>query len=118
MSGHAFTLVVLLWLHADRGAEFEEFERAASEIMRRYGGRIQRRMVMTGSSADDDQPDEIHVVTFPDELTFDAYRRDPGLVSLLGVRELAISRTTLWQAEFVPPWSGEEEFLPRFGRDE
>jgi len=38
------TLVVQLSVDPDRREEFERFERSAAAIMRRYGGRIERRV--------------------------------------------------------------------------
>ena len=38
------TLVALLYLHPGRGTDFGRFEAAASRIMARYGGRIERRI--------------------------------------------------------------------------
>ena len=56
-------LVAALYMNPGRRAEFDEFETAAARIMRRYGGVIERRMGM--APADENQPDEVHVVVFP-----------------------------------------------------
>jgi uncharacterized protein (DUF1330 family) len=91
------TLVVLLHVNPGQQAEFERFEGAASRIMNRYGGRIERRIPLA-RGADPDQPDEVHVVTFPDRESFDRYRADPEIQALASLRERAIRRTTVWHS--------------------
>ena len=61
------TLVVALFVHPGRDAEFAQFEEQAADIMRRYGGRIDR------------------------------YQRDPDIVALADVRARAIRRTIVWR---------------------
>jgi uncharacterized protein (DUF1330 family) len=91
------TLVVLLHLNADHEEELERFEDAAARIMSRYGGRIERRIPLERAGGPD-QPDEVHIVTFPDRGSFDRYRQDPEIQALAGLRERAIRRTTVWHS--------------------
>lgn len=103
------TLVALLYLHPDRTAEFERFEAAASRIMARYGGRIERRFqprLETGaqSPAAVPPPDEVHVVRFPDTASFARYRADPELETLGELRTAAIRETVIWQGVDGPPF--------------
>jgi uncharacterized protein (DUF1330 family) len=89
------TLIVSLTIHAGREAEFEQFEAAAARIMARYGGRIERR-IRRVASADPNQPDEVHLVTFPDAPSFERYRSDPELRGLAEFRTRAIRETAIW----------------------
>jgi len=89
------TLVASLYLHPGREREFEQFEAAAGEIMLRYGGAIERR-IGVALSGGEDLPHEVHVVSFPDERSFQGYRTDPDLQALADLRALAIRRTVLW----------------------
>lgn len=91
------TLVVLLFLHPDREAEFERFEIRAAEVMSRHGGRIERRISFAGKN-DPSQPDEVHVVTFPDRESFERYRSDPAIQALAELRARAIRETIIWSA--------------------
>lgn len=96
------TLVALLYLHAGRNEEYERFESAASRIMGRYGGRIEHRIRLSGdadapSSAGPVQPDEVHVVSFPDAASFARYRADPEIRALADLRAAAIRDTVVWQ---------------------
>ena len=89
------TLVVSLHVHPGREAEFERFETAATAIMRRHGGAIERRVALEpGEGAD--RPHEVHVVTFPDRAAFDRYRADPDLAPLAALRAQAIRDTVVW----------------------
>jgi uncharacterized protein (DUF1330 family) len=90
------TLVVLLFIRPNAKDEFERFESAAARAMRRYGGRLERRILFP-SRGDSSTPDEMHVVTFPDRKSFEAYRTDPDLRALSAVREEAIRRTVVWE---------------------
>jgi hypothetical protein len=62
--------------------------------MRRYSGTIERRIGFT--PADGDHPDEVHIVTFPDQAAFERYRLDPELAALAESRRKAIRLTTVW----------------------
>jgi uncharacterized protein (DUF1330 family) len=89
------TIVAALFIHPGREAEFEQFETAAESIMQRYGGRLERRMGFP-AVADSNQPQEVHIVTFPDQQSFDRYRTDGDLQALAELRARAIRHTTVW----------------------
>jgi uncharacterized protein (DUF1330 family) len=94
-------LVVSLQVHEGREAEFERFEAEAARIMRRYGGRIDRR-IRCLPTENDPQPFELHLVSFPDALSFERYRADPELAGLAALRATAIRQTTLWSGVDCP----------------
>lgn len=96
------TLVVSLYIHAGREAEFEQFESAAAAIMRRYGGEIERRIRCT-PNAGANPPHEVHIVTFPDQQSFAWYRADSGLLALAELRARAIRETVVWPGTDLPP---------------
>jgi uncharacterized protein (DUF1330 family) len=88
-------LLVSLFIHPGQETAFREFESAASRIMGRYGGRIERvirpeRVVPEGSV-----PHEVHLVSFPGDDAFTAYRADAELVGLAALRQTAIARTEI-----------------------
>ena len=89
------TLIVLLSVHPGHESEFEQFESAAAQIMGRYGGKLERRIGRT-SHSEVGQPDEVHIVTFPDHAAFQRYRADADLASLADLRSRAIRQTTIW----------------------
>lgn len=93
-------LVAALYVNPGRRAEFEEFETAAARIMRRYGAVIERRIGIV--PAEENQPDEVHVVAFPDREAFEGYRADPELQGLAELRQKAIRLTTIWFGGDLP----------------
>ena len=101
MSSARLTLVAALYINEGREQEFDQFETAAAQVMKRYGGGIDRRIKIALSAADD-QPYEIHVVSFPDERSFQNYRSDPDLQALSDLRTKAIRETKLWFGSELP----------------
>jgi len=103
------TLVVQLTLNADQREDYERFEVEASRIMQRHGGRIERRVRVTSPLSGTDRqaagPDEVHLVSFPDEERFEAYRRDPELAALAELRARVILRTEIWRGTDLPPFA-------------
>jgi uncharacterized protein (DUF1330 family) len=98
------TLIVALFIHPERRAEFENFETQAAEIMSRVGGRIERRI---GCSNKDDAsaPDEVHLVTFPDEDSYNRYRESPEIKALASLRAIAIRKTFVWRGTEFPAFN-------------
>ena len=103
MSARRLTLVAALYLHPGREAEFVEFETTAARIMRRYGGTIERRIGIAPHSGEN-LPHEVHVLSFPDERSFQEYRSDPDLEALRDLRALAIRETVLWLGTELPAY--------------
>jgi len=91
-------VVVSLWLGTDDVAAFESFECAAAQVMAKHGGRIDH-VVRRADVERGDGPFEVHVVSFPDWSSFEAYRADPAFKALLAQRDRVISRTEIWRGE-------------------
>ena len=91
-------LVVSLWLKTDDVAAFQSFEREAARVMAKHGGRIDH-VVRRADTERGDGPFEVHVVSFPNWSSFDAYRADPAFKALLVQRERLIARTEIWRGE-------------------
>jgi len=98
-------LIVELFVHPGREAEFHRFETEAARIMRRHGGRIERVIRPTGPARTEPLPHEIHVVAFPSPAAFEAYRADPELTALAALRESAIARTEVTLGEDAEPYA-------------
>jgi hypothetical protein len=95
-------LVVALYIHDGHEAEFEQFESAAAEVMKRYGGGIERR-IRCAPSADGSQPYEVHIVAFPDAAAYERYRSDEELRGLAELRRRAIRETRVWSGADARP---------------
>jgi len=94
-------LIVALFIHPNRHAEFESFETRAAEIMSRVGGRIERRIACS-TKDDPSAPDEVHLVTFPDMDSYNRYRESSELQVLGGLRAVAIRKTVVWRGTELP----------------
>ena len=84
--------VVSLWIRPGSTAEFEAYERKAARIMQKYGGSIEK-VIRIGQEGWSENPFEIHVVSFPDQEKFTAYRADPEVSSMASEREAVILKT-------------------------
>jgi hypothetical protein len=96
---HVF--VVSLWIHPGQEAAFDAHEREAARIMARHGGRIDRAVRLTPTSArsGEERPFELHLVSFPDQASYEAYKADPAAVALRERRSKIITRTTVMEGE-------------------
>ena len=88
-------LIVSLFIHPGQELAFQEFEAAAARIMGRHGGRIERVIRPARAVPEREVPHEVHLVSFPDEPTFAAYRADAELAELAALRQAAIARTEI-----------------------
>ena len=96
--------VVSLWVRSGAVVEFEAYERKAARIMRKYGGSIEK-VIRTGKRVHQISPFEIHLVSFPGEEQFAAYRADLELLSLATDRESAILKTVVVPGVGGPSYS-------------
>jgi N-acetylglutamate synthase-like GNAT family acetyltransferase/uncharacterized protein (DUF1330 family) len=87
-------VLVRLWIHKGREAEFEAYERKVSRIMARYHGVI-AHAIRTSRASDDgsDEPFEVHVLKFPSRELYDAYRADAERRALANERDGIITKT-------------------------
>lgn len=98
------TLVVILTVRRDAIEKFRTFERHAARVMETHGGRIERTVVV----APDGLPDvikEIHVVTFPNERAFAAYRTDEQLARFAHLRDQSVVHTEFFAGEDGPSYA-------------
>src|SRR4051812_27599275 len=87
-------ILVKLWIHSGREAEFEAYERKVARIMARYGGVIERAIRVSREPDDgSDKPFEVHVLSFPSQDLYDAYQEDAERRSLSGERAAIVTNT-------------------------
>ena len=70
---------------------FETFEKQAAMIMSKYDGRIISAFEIARNP--DGSGEEIHILEFPNEDTFNRYRADAELAKLSELRQQAIAGT-------------------------
>lgn len=102
-------LVVSLFIHPGQEAAFRRFETAAVRIMARHGGRIERVIRPLADPDGGPRPHEIHLVSFPSQVQFAAYRADPELAALAPLRTAAIARTEIVIGEAGDPYPVDDQ---------
>lgn len=95
------TIVAILTVRKDALEQFRAFERHAAAVMRAHGGRIERTVVVTPDPAPG-RVREIHVVTFPDEAAYRAYRGDARLAEVAHLRAASVLATDMHVGEDGP----------------
>lgn len=87
-------VLVRLWIRDGQEARFEAYERKVFRLAVRYGGAIERVIRRAGSTSTESEPPfEVHVVRFPSEERYEAYRRDPDRDALAAERAEVIARS-------------------------
>lgn len=79
---------------------FREFEHQAAAIMARYGGAIERSVVIPAQG--NEMLKEVHIVRFPDENSFLQYRQDRDLAAIAHLREHSVADTQIMAGEDGP----------------
>jgi hypothetical protein len=97
------TLVVILTVRCDALDAFRAYERRAAAVMARYGGAIERTVV-TAPDGGGLTLKEIHLVTFPDEQAFSAYRGDAELGEVAHLRSASVVHTEILRGEEGPDY--------------
>jgi uncharacterized protein (DUF1330 family) len=99
---------VLAMIHAGAGGiqGVRDYESSVVPVMRDHGGRLLSAF-RPRNQGDSDCPGEIHLIEFPSDRAFEAYRSDPRVSALSGVRQRAISRTTVFVSEELVAYSSD-----------
>jgi antibiotic biosynthesis monooxygenase (ABM) superfamily enzyme len=96
MASPPLYILVRLWIHRGREAEFEAYERKVVRIMSCYGGVIERAIRTTRTpDGGSDEPFEIHLLKFPSRDRYDAYLNDAERRSLSGERTGIITNSDI-----------------------
>lgn len=98
------TLVVILTVRSEALDMFRAFEAKAAVVMARYGGAIERTVVIPSEGAGD-LLKEVHIVTFPDERALSAYQADARLQEVAHLRAASVVRTEVLIGEDGPVYS-------------
>jgi uncharacterized protein (DUF1330 family) len=85
-------IVAILTLHTGTIESFREYETKAARILSKYGGVIERTVVIEAPSPDE-RMREVHLLSFPNQESFTRYRSDPDLAALASLRATSIAHT-------------------------
>jgi uncharacterized protein (DUF1330 family) len=97
------TMVVTLTVRIEAIESFRAYERAAARAMARYGGAIERAVVIPATNGGTSFK-EIHIVTFPDEAAFNAYQGDEEMAALSHLRAGSVIGTEIMFGEDGPDY--------------
>ena len=97
------TLVVILSVRREELDKFRTFEKRAAVVMAKYGGAIERTVVVTSQNVED-LLKEIDIVTFPDEQALLAYQQDAALKAVASLRAESVAHTELMVGEDGPDY--------------
>ena len=86
------TLVATMTVRPEAAEAFRTYERRAAAVIARYGGAIERVIVVPADETGGPFR-EVHVVTFPDAAAWAAYRADSELADAAGLRASAVLHT-------------------------
>jgi|GEM_PF-1515033 len=101
-------LLATLTVHPDKVDTFQDYERRASRIMARHGGRIERAVVLE-PDPEDRYYREFHLVTFPDRAALAAYRDDAEFRAVSAMRESCILATAIRYGTAGEDYYGKSE---------
>ena len=96
-------LVVTLDVKPEARDDFRTYETLAARTMVRHGGRIERVVVAREAAPHR----EVHLVRFPSEAAFAAYRADPALAAAAHLRERSVVATTIVAGEDGPDYHAD-----------
>lgn len=90
--------LVMIWVRAGKHERFRLFEVRAAERIARHGGRIVREWAVEGWSGHQlcsRAPDEVHLVDFANQQSFDAYISAAETLAATDERDELVERTVI-----------------------
>jgi len=87
------SLHITLTIQRAHVGDFREFEHGAARVMSKFGGTILATIELDGETPETLR--EIHVVSFPSEDAYAAYRAAPDLVPMMPLRERSVMSTKI-----------------------
>lgn len=88
----------LIYIHKGQEEVFHRFEEGVLPLLKKHGGElIYRARPEAGSviACVDEQPYEIHLVTFQNKAGFEAYRDDPERLKFMPLKNESVARVLL-----------------------
>lgn len=90
----SLTLFVRLWAHDGQSRALEAYEDEVLALLPEHGARALHRL-RARDERRADEPDEVHLLEFPNAAALDGYLADPRRAALGGRRDQAIARTEI-----------------------
>jgi uncharacterized protein (DUF1330 family) len=84
-------IVVLIHLNPGQESQYRAYEHQANAILTEYGGIIDQTITPYATAGAVATPDEVQIVTFPDQAALAAYQSDPRMMTLRSRRDSAVA---------------------------
>jgi uncharacterized protein (DUF1330 family) len=87
-------IIALLYASTNGIEGLREYESQVIPLLREHGGQL-----ISASSKDnksEDEPDEIHIIQFPDAKNFEAYKNDQRVVNLASIKSERLRKVDLF----------------------
>ncbi len=98
----AVYLTLLVYLRDGKESSFLEYENKMVPLLKKYGGRLEFRLkTMKNNAVVQEEPDEIHIVSFPSHDDYERYRQDPGREALSGLFTDSVARAQLFEGQLI-----------------
>ncbi len=94
----AVNICVQLWPKPGQEEALIEFENQVLALIPKHGGRVLQRV---RRSEKGDEALEVHVISFPNSVSYAAYLEDPERLALGDLRDRAIARTVVMNVDLV-----------------
>jgi antibiotic biosynthesis monooxygenase (ABM) superfamily enzyme len=91
----SIVVVVLLYIRPGKGAAFRRYEDQATALIAEYGGSVQQVIAPYAAMGKINTPDEVRILSFPDQAALAAYESDPRMLALRLRRDDAIADTVM-----------------------
>jgi uncharacterized protein (DUF1330 family) len=97
-------LVVLLTVKPSELEKFRAYEHQAALVMAKHGGSIEK-VVEIPVESDLDPHREVHIVSFPDEASYQAYSIDPDMAAWRAFRDASVIKTEILKGNEGPDYT-------------
>ena len=91
-------LTQLIYIHAGQEHAFHQFEDVAIPLIEKYNGKLLLRIRPATESfiaGELERPYEIHLVSFENEIDFEAFKLDKGREKVLHLKEASVRKMLL-----------------------
>ncbi|KAA5544233.1 DUF1330 domain-containing protein [Adhaeribacter rhizoryzae] len=86
---------LLVYLREGQDPIYQAYENKVLPLLPKYNGRLELRLKSNKTAPN--QPDEIHVASFPSVADFEAYRDDPERLNSAGMFQDSVAEAVLVQ---------------------
>lgn len=91
----SIVVIALFYIRPGKEAAFRFYEEQTTALMAEYGGDLQQVIAPYAAIGKVNTPDQVRIVTFPDQAALVAFESDPRMAALRVRRDDAVANTIL-----------------------